>query len=306
MKKPETPANEDQRLAALQRYGILDTLPEQAFDDLTLLASHICDAPISLVSLVDAHRQWFKSRHGIDAEETEREIAFCAHAIHGDELFEVPNALEDERFHDNPLVTGEPKIRFYAGAPLITPNGHGLGTICVIDRKPKKLAPTQADMLMALSRQAVLLLESRLQMEKIVEDSVENERLRRRAEDGEQRLRLALRDVTDGLWDWNIGTNEVWLDDRFRTLLGLPQDDQPIPFEQWCETIRPDDAPALQEALDAHREERTPLDIECRCRLPSDEYRTLRFRGQANRNPLGRAKRIAGSIVDVTPPAGSA
>lgn len=153
--------DEPARLAALRQYRILDTDPEQAFDDLALLASEICGTPIALITLVDEDRQWFKAHVGTGLRETARGISFCAHAIADHALFVVPDALEDARFRDNPLVQQDPRIRFYAGAPLVTPEGHALGTLCVIDREPRTLTPRQTKALDVLRRQVEAQLELR-------------------------------------------------------------------------------------------------------------------------------------------------
>jgi two-component system, NtrC family, sensor kinase len=157
-----TPIKDDAaRVAALQKYAILDTEPEEAFDDLTLLASYICNTPIALISLIDENRQWFKSKVGLETSETRREIAFCDAAIRQPGVFIVPDTLNDERFRENPLVVSEPKIRFYAGAPLVNEEGHALGTICVIDRQPRSFGATQEAALQALSRLVLAQLEFR-------------------------------------------------------------------------------------------------------------------------------------------------
>lgn len=156
------PHDEEARLAALREYAILDTLPEQAYDDITLLASQICGTPIALVSLVDDERQWFKSRHGLDAPQMPREQSFWAHALNRPyETFVIPDATQDERFRNNALVTGAPNIRFYAGAPLLTGSGHALGTLCVIDSQPRQLSKRQLESLGALSRQVMAQMELR-------------------------------------------------------------------------------------------------------------------------------------------------
>jgi PAS domain S-box-containing protein len=158
------PNDETGRIEALHRYEVLDSEPEQEFDDLTLLASRVCDTPMALISLIDTDRQWFKSRKGVSATQTPRDVAFCAHSILDRNVTVVPDATVDARFATNPLVTGDPKIRFYAGAPLVTSDGHALGTICVMDREPRKLSGEQERGLRALSRQVVRQLELRRRM----------------------------------------------------------------------------------------------------------------------------------------------
>lgn len=166
MKSAPLPAEEEARVEALRRYEILDTDVEREFDDLTLLASQICQTPIAMISLVDGDRQWFKSKVGITTSETPRDVAFCSHAILQDDVFVVPDAKTDERFADNPLVTQDPKTRFYAGAPLVNPDGFPLGTICVVDRVPRQMTNDQRDALRALSRQVVAQMELRRRLVK--------------------------------------------------------------------------------------------------------------------------------------------
>jgi diguanylate cyclase (GGDEF)-like protein len=199
------PENESERLRALNELAILDTLPEQAYDDIVHCASIICDTPIALVTLVDDVRQWFKARVGLEPLETPREYAFCAHAIlKPNDVMIVSDAKKDERFASNPLVTDEPNIRFYAGAPLITAKGEALGTICVIDRVPRQLEPKQVEMLQTLSRQVVAQLQLRrsiLNLEKII---LEREQQTKQMKDYQETLettltQLKLQSLTDEL-----------------------------------------------------------------------------------------------------------
>ncbi len=162
MQLPAIPENETERLHALKEYSILDTLPEAEYEDISYLASQICQTPVSLISLIDDKRQWFKSHYGFDSTETPRNIAFCAHAINNqNDILIVPDSRKDIRFHDNPLVTGNPYIIFYAGVPLVNPGGFSLGTLCVIDDKPNDLNETQLKALEGLSNQVIKLFEFR-------------------------------------------------------------------------------------------------------------------------------------------------
>jgi GAF domain-containing protein len=155
------PSGDAARVAALEKYAILDSEPEQAFDDLALLAAYICKTPIAMVSLIDGDRQWFKSKVGMSATETPRAVAICSTAIQQSEVFVVPDALKDERFQNNPLVVSEPHIRFYAGAPLITEEGYALGTLCVVDLVPREFSAEQKEALKTLGRLVLAQMEFR-------------------------------------------------------------------------------------------------------------------------------------------------
>jgi len=206
--------DEAERLNTLRGYGILDTHPEDRFDDLARLAASICGTPISLISLVDEDRQWFKSKVGVEMCQTPRVDAFCAHAITSPELFIVQDASEDPRFAANPLVLGEPGIRFYAGAPLAAPNGHNLGALCVIDRVPRQLTSQQLESLRLLSRQVMAQVMLGKHLHEL------REALKAR-EDLEKDMQKLIQDFQDARA-------------MIHTLHGL------IPMCAWCKRVRDD------------------------------------------------------------------
>ncbi|MBU3012558.1 GAF domain-containing sensor histidine kinase [Polaribacter vadi] len=200
MESAEIPKNEVDRLQALEDYKIIDTLPEDDYDALSKIASSICNTPIALISLIDEKRQWFKSHHGVDATETPRELAFCAHSIlNPDELFIVNDATKDERFYDNPLTTKDPNVIFYAGAPLKSPEGYPLGTLCVIDNKPNNLNDSQKEALQLLAKQVISLLELRKKNNELKKASNKTEKLNERLNDFAYRLTHDLKSPINGV-----------------------------------------------------------------------------------------------------------
>lgn len=200
MKSARIPQDEKQRLDVLKNYNILDTLPEEEYNAITKIAASICNTSIALVSIVDEDRQWFKSTHGIEATETPRDIAFCAHSIlEPNNLFIVNDASKDKRFFDNPLTVNEPHVMFYAGAPLNSEEGFPLGTLCVIDSKPKELSENQQESLLLLSKQVVRLLELRKKNKELLESNVVVKKLNEQLNNFAYRLTHDLKSPINGV-----------------------------------------------------------------------------------------------------------
>jgi len=286
MKAPP-PENESARLAALQRYAILDTFPEQEFDDLSRLAAMICGTPIALVSLVDSHRQWFKSRIGIEETETSRDVAFCAHAILEPDVMVVPDALEDARFRANPLVTENPNVRFYAGAPLISQDGYALGTLCVIDRVPRELSLEQKDSLKALSR----LVVTQMELRRSVADLSRAMRERRMTEEELDQLFTVSLDMLciAGFDGYFKRINPAW-----EKLLGIPIEE--LLSKPFNEFVHPDDRERTAAEAERLDEGEQVISFENRYRCGDGTYRWLLW----NATPSPDSKLIFAVARDVT------
>lgn len=288
MTTPPLPTNEASRLAAIRDYDLLGGSTEPGLDDLTSLAAQVCGTPISLVSLVLEEKQWFKSKFGTSLAESTRSVSFCAHAILQTDLFVVPNAEQDERFADNPMVTGEPGIRFYAAAPLLTIAGQALGTLCVIDRKPRTLNPAQLEALRALGRQVMSQLELRRHVRNLAAS--------------EERLTYALDATLDGLWDWDIPSGRVYFSPQWARLLGFAPEEIPQRVDFFYSILHPDDHASVSNALEAHFAGRVPVkQDEVRLRTKSGEFRWFMDRGKVvARNAEGKPQRMVGTITDIT------
>jgi len=251
------PDDETGRLAALAQLRILDSASEQVFDDLVTLASEICGTPIALVSLIDQDRQWFKARVGLRATETPRDLAFCGHAIVDPaRVFTVTDAKADRRFADNALVTGDPHIRFYAGAPIVTEEGHALGTVCVIDTQPRVLTESQNQCLRVLARQASGLLALRKQSIAAAELATSQAHMtteaRLKQEKGVELLDLVLQGRGLGLWDLDVPSGCWTASSHELAILGYADGDADMPRSDWTQLVHPDDLPLTRSSMAAH------------------------------------------------------
>ncbi len=280
---------EADRLAELLRYGVLDTAPEEAFDRLTNLAAEIFDAPIALVSLIDAERQWFKSRHGLDIESTDRGIAFCDHAIRQGphSVMVAPDATTDPRFMDNPLVTGEQHVRFYAGATLTTPSGHNLGTLCVIDTEARPApTPGQLKQLSALAR--------------IVVDEFELRRADRESREHRRQLELAESMAGIGRWRVDLLTGQVTWSDAVYVIHGLnPGTFQPN-LDDAIDFFHPQDRQAVRDHVQAAIQTKGGFQFQLRLIRPDGDVRHVTSKGACDLGPSGEPVAVIGVFRDVT------
>lgn len=297
--KARIPDNEVQRLEALLGYAILDTPPEPEFDELTELAALVCEAPTALVTLIDRERQWFKSCRGLAAHETHRDLSFCAHTILGTETLVVSDARHDPRFADNEFVTGEPHIRFYAGVPLIVSGGFAVGTLAVVDYRPRALSPEQRSALEALARQVVAQLELRRLL------AEQRTALTRRAveviDSIDQRLRTAIRAANVGLWDWDLRTNRVFYSAEWKRQIGYEEDEIGDSFDEWRGRIHPHDLARLERAVAAFvRRPTGDYRQEFRFRHKDGSYRWILAQGSMQLDGNGRPARLLGTHVDIT------
>lgn len=281
--------SEEERLSVLDRYQILDSLPEEDFDDIAKLAALICGTPVSLISFVDRDRQWFKAKVGTDLNETPLDVSFCKHTMLEDEILVVPDATKDKRFVDNALVTDNPHIRFYAGATLRTEDGFPLGSICVIDTEPRELSDKEAFTLKILARQAMKLLELRRALkEKQVSD---------------ERLHFALdTSAIIGTWDWDMQSDLVYSDARFAEMFSLDPDkaEDGIPISEFLRGIHPDDIEHVSEKIKRAVETAGEFAEEYRLLSKDGSVRWIFAHGHSYSDENGKPARFPGAAVDVT------
>lgn len=288
--KADLPLCETERLAYLHRLDILDTPREESFDDIAQLAGNICETPIAMVSLVAKDRQWFKSCVGLSATETPRDVAFCAHAIlHPEELLIVEDARLDPRFTDNPMVVGEPYIRFYAGAPLVAQNGLPLGTLCVVDYTPRQLTTVQIQTLKLLAKQVVQLLQSHE-----VNLVLEQER---------QKLDDVIKGANLGTWHWNVQTGELVLNERWARIIGYKLAELgPLSLDTWKRQVHPEDWTNAIGLLEQHFS--GDLDFfECQSRMKHKDGRwiTVLARGRLiSTTGTGKPLWMSGTLGDIS------
>lgn len=321
MKAP-LPTDEAQRLESLRSYDILDTPSEQAYEDLVLLAAHICQVPTAIVTLIDHERQWFKTKAGLNMTETPRDHAFCAHAIlQADEVLEVPDAREDPRFADNPLVVGAPNIRFYAGAPLVTPDGHALGTLCVIDHMPRKLTPEQLTALSALSRRVLDQLALRRQARelktkeqeanhmlalsdksrKALLSMLEDEKMAaQNLRESDVRFRQVVENIHEVFWVKDMLNRELlYISPAYERIWGCPFDMAAQNRASWVETIHPDDKERVREAVRI-KQPRGDYNETYRITRVDGSIRWIRDRAYPIRDSDGKIYRMVGTAEDIT------
>ncbi len=288
---------EEERLAALQQYGVLDTEPEEGYEDITELAAFICGTPISLISLVDRDRQWFKSEIGLGVNETPRSQSFCTHTIGSQGTLVVPDAQLDQRFNSNPLVLGNPKIRFYAGAPIVEKGGHVLGTVCVIDTEPRALTEKQISALEALARQVVVLLEQRKAIGTLEKAAHDSRIIDRQLQESERRLQTFVDRFPALAWMANADGWIFWYNRRWYEYTGTTP--QQMEGWGWQSVHDPAVLPAVMERWAASISSGEPFEMIFPLKGADGEFRPFLTRVEPLRDEDGEITQWFGTNIEV-------
>jgi diguanylate cyclase (GGDEF)-like protein/PAS domain S-box-containing protein len=295
------PDDEAERLEALRLYNITENDSEDLFCDFAHLAAEICSTPIALLSLIGKDGVQYHSLLGVKSLETSREDAFCAWTILRNDLFIVPDALKDRRFSAAPFVIGNPGIRFYAGAPLITPEGHAIGALAALDTTPRKLSQSQSKSLRALASAVMSKLELRRKTAELERANAERRQALEILATSEERFSLVARSANDGLWDWNLETNEMHFCPRWKALLGCKEDEIGTRPDEWFKRVHPEDSEKLQVEITSHLLGGTQhFQLEHRLKKRDGNYRWVLTRGLAVWDSKRAVYRMAGSLTDIS------
>ncbi len=293
---------EQKRLNAVRRLEILDSNKESEFDDLVRLAAVIFEVPISTVTIVDEHRQWFKAAVGLEVTQTPREISFCTHTIEHDEPMVIADTGHDARFADSPLVKQDPHVGFYAGVPLKTSDDLAVGAFCIMDRKPRQITPQQLEILKILANQATKLLDLRLERNKYRDLLKEKERINHALKETAQRWKYALEGVGDGVWDWDINSGEVVFSKAWKEMLGYADHELANHKDSWLKLIHKDDLEKSTQTLATYLAGKSPeYRLEHRLQCKDQSYKWVLSRGMVMEwNPDGSPKRMVGLHTDIS------
>uniref|UniRef100_UPI004047C26F PAS domain-containing protein n=1 Tax=Rheinheimera sp. TaxID=1869214 RepID=UPI004047C26F len=304
MQFPALPHNEAERLQALTLSGLLNNMADERFDRFTRLAQALFGCKISLFTLVDEKKQWFKSRQGTELKETPRDVSFCAHAIFNDDVLYVPDASLDPRFADNPLVSGPPAIRLYAGVPLHSPQGYPLGTLCIIDDSPRELNALQLTLLQDLAALAEAEIAARFSL--LVQQRKQQELLA--ADNTIKRLQSIIDTSLLATWEWNVQTGDVIFNERWAQQLGYALYELlPLHFDTWVKLVHPDDRVKAEQQLQRHFSGELELyKLHCRMKHKGGHWVSILTQGRLiSRTEQGAPRLMAGThqpVVENTTP----
>lgn len=293
---------EDRRMEAVRSLEILDSAPETDFDDIVKLAAMIFKVPISTVTILDAHRQWFKAAVGLPVKETAREISFCTHAIEQLDPLVVEDTAKDDRFSNNPLVTAAPNLGFYAGVPLRNSDNLAVGTFCIMDTAPRELSGRELEILIIFANQVMKLLELRFERNRLKQLIHERNRLYTDLHESEKRWKFALEGAGDGVWDWNIETSEMFFSKRWKEMLGYSDSDISNQYTTWLSLIHKEDRPQAVKNLKEHLEEESEgFRTEYRVLCKDNSWLWVLSRGViVEWNAEGRPSRMVGTHTDIS------